>query len=83
MGGVIAAAEVACTSDSATVFCATKPATIDRFYANIASGCSCFYRCTVSSAAGLAPPTLCVLCHTSPAAAYPSIKNVAPVSACL
>ncbi|KAI3429384.1 hypothetical protein D9Q98_005479 [Chlorella vulgaris] len=46
MGGVIAAAEVACTSDSATVFCATKPATIDRFYANIASGCSCFYRCT-------------------------------------
>ena len=39
-----------CTDALAATFCASKPAT-DRFYSNVAAGCTCFYRCTVIVAA--------------------------------
>jgi hypothetical protein len=36
-----------CTNALAATFCASKPA-IDWMYANVAAGCTCFYRCKVS-----------------------------------
>lgn len=46
------AAGAACNAATAAAFCATKPPT-DAYYANQASGCTCFFRC----ASGGRPPT--------------------------
>ncbi|KAL4428423.1 hypothetical protein ABPG75_002512 [Micractinium tetrahymenae] len=43
-GSIQAAVETACTVAGAATFCASKPAE-DKYYANPASGCQCFYRC--------------------------------------
>lgn len=42
-----AAAPAVCTPERAALFCQSKPA-VDRFYAEVLAGCTCFYRCTPS-----------------------------------
>lgn len=46
-------AGAACNSATAAALCATKPSTSNDFYANMASTCTCFFRC----ASGGRPPT--------------------------
>ncbi|KAL4439236.1 hypothetical protein ABPG77_004138 [Micractinium sp. CCAP 211/92] len=51
-GGVQSAVEKVCSSAGAAAFCAGKPAT-DRYYANSAAGCRCFYRCGCKGCPGV------------------------------
>ncbi|KAL4443449.1 hypothetical protein ABPG75_011186 [Micractinium tetrahymenae] len=46
-------AGAACNAATAAALCATKPSTSDDYYANMASTCTCFFRC----ASGGRPPT--------------------------